>query len=324
MQVLKNGLSILLMTAILFGGGYWYYTAIAGCNVPISYQIGAVDTRFNITNDEIRNAISSAESIWEDGTDRNLFTYSPNGRLVINFVYDERQALNDAQKEFEVVLEKKEDVSESVKTEYEKLVSQYETLRASYEKHVSTYETKLNTYNAEVADWNARGGAPKDVFERLQSTKASLAKEENRLDDLSDQLNALVRKINNLSSKGNTLVSDYNSLVNEYNDKFADSTEFTQGDYQNEVINIYEFGDDEELTIVLAHELGHALSINHVAGADSIMYHQMGEQILTQGLTIPDRTAFTGSCGNKGTMADTLQYLRETLEGLLRKLQGSS
>ncbi len=321
-SVLKSATSILLMVAILFGGGYWYYTALAGCNVPISYRIGEVDSRFNITNNEIRSAISSAESLWEDGTDRNLFTYSPEGRLVVNFIYDERQAQNDAQKEFEEVLEKKEDMSESVKSEYEKLISEYESLRVSYERQVDSYESKLTAYNSEVADWNERGGAPKDVFERLQTTKASLAGEERKIDTRSDQLNTLVRKINSLSSKGNSIVSDYNSLVNEYNGRFAEGKEFTQGDYVAEVINIYEFGNDEELTVVLAHELGHALDIDHVEGSDSIMYPQMGEQVLKNGLTDSDRTAFAQSCGSKGTTADTLRYLKETLEALLRRLRG--
>ncbi len=120
-RVLKSGVALLLVVAILFGVGYWYHTVLAVCDVPLTYRIGTIDPRFNITEGEVRNAVSSAESLWEDGTDRNLFTYDPEGEIVVNFVYDERQASADAQKEFEKTLEKKEGVSDSVRTEYEVL-----------------------------------------------------------------------------------------------------------------------------------------------------------------------------------------------------------
>ena len=320
MQILKNGVTVLLMTAVLFGGGYWYYTALAGCIVPIGYRIGTVDSRFDISDEEVRNAISSAESMWEDGTDRNLFTADPEGELVINFVYDERQAAAEAQQEFETILDRKENMSETVKSEYENLTEQYETLRVSYEGQVTAYEKKLSAYNKEVADWNARGGAPKDVFARLQSTEESLSKEEDRLNTISGQINSLVRKINALSSRGNSLVTDYNSLVEEYNDTFAEGKEFTQGDHKDQVINIYEFTNEEELVIVLAHEMGHALDIEHVLNSKSLMYHHMKDQVLSEGLTSEDIAAFSASCGNKGSMADTLQYLKETLFRLLARV----
>jgi archaellum component FlaC len=308
---------------MLLGMGYWYRTVLAVCDVPMTYRIGTIDSRFNIGEGEVRNAISSAESLWEDGTDRNLFTYDPEGEIVVNFVYDERQQSADAQKQYEKTLEKKEGVSDSVRSEYENLVKKYDALRASYEKEVDVYEVKLDTYNKEVADWNDRGGAPKDVFERLGKTKTSLGIEEKRLGGLSRELNGLVAKINALSSKGNALVSDYNSLVNEYNEEFGEVKEFTQGEYTDRTITIYEFGDETELTIVLAHELGHALGIGHVEGETSFMYHHMGAQSLEGGLTPFDHSAFTTECGaTDESVAKTLAHLRSVLLGMLRTLGG--
>lgn len=316
---MKQVLSVVLMTTIFFGGGYWYYTALAGCDVPISYRIGEVDSRFGVSEDEVRNAISTAESVWEDGTDRNLFTYDPDGELVVNFVYDERQALTKEQKKYDTLLDTKQNVSDSVRLEYERLAAEYETVRQTYENRVDAYETKLNAYNREVAEWNGRGGAPKDVFARLDATQASLKTEERSLNELSTKLNTLVRKINAVGSQGNTLVTDYNELVEEYNDKFAEGNEFTQGDYKDSVINIYEYESEEELAIVLAHEMGHALGLEHVEGKESLMYHFMEEQVLENGLTLEDKSAFTASCGSKGSMADTLAYLERTLRELLNR-----
>lgn len=319
---MKRVLSILLMIVVLFGGGYWFYTAFAGCDVPIAYRVGDVDSRFGMSTDEVRNAISSAESMWEDGTDRNLFTYDPHGELVVNFVYDERQANTKKQEALKEVLDQKENMSDSVREQYETLLAKYDSLRASYQAQASAYEDTLAVYNKEVADWNTRGGAPKDVYARLQKTQATLTAEEDRLNALSADLNTLVKRINALGSQGNSLVSDYNSLVSTYNSEYSEGKEFTQGEYQDRVINIYEFTTQSELTVVIAHELGHALGIEHVESNTAIMYHHMKDQILKNGLTATDREAFIARCGTSApTMAETLQILKKTLLGMLATLQ---
>ena len=319
---MKYGLSILFVVAIFFGLGYWYQTVLAVCDVPITYRIGDIDARFNLSTEEVRNAVSTAESLWEDGTDRNLFTYDPNGELVVKFVYDERQASTEAQVVLEETLAKKENVSESVRTEYETLVKKYTALKDTYEASVDAYEAKLRSYNKEVADWNAKGGAPKDVFNRLERTKSELSAEEKRLSSLSRDLNTLVSKINALGARGNDIVSDYNELVSEYNEEFGDAKEFTQGEYTNRVITIYEYKSKDELAIVLAHELGHALGLTHVDGESSIMYHHMGAQSLDDGLTAYDSAAFTQTCGvSENNMAETLLRIKALLLSMLRSLE---
>ncbi len=315
-----------LLTLIFIGSiGYWYQTVLAVCDVPLTYRIGTIDERFAIKEDEVRNAISSAESLWEDGTDRNLFTYDPKGEVVINFVYDDRQAAVDAEKKLEATLQKKETVSDSVRTEYETLVQNYEKLKASYESRVDAYDTKLRAYNAEVSDWNTRGGAPKDVFSRLETTKSELAREEKQLNTLAKELNTLVAKINALSARGNALVDDYNKLVDTYNDTFAEGKEFTQGEYQNGTITIFEFETRNELSIVIAHELGHALGLGHTEGGETaIMYPVMGKQSSTIGLTAFDRALFQAECGAvDDSWTKSLLYIKQTLLEMLKNLRTS-
>lgn len=319
-EYMSRSLASLVIVALVFGGGYWYYTAFAGCQVPITYRVGSIDERFRISEDEVRTAISTAESIWEDGTDRNLFTYDENGKIIINFVYDERQERADKEEDFREVLEEKEEVSDSVKEEYNNLLEKYETLRASYHRAAQSYESELTAYNAEVADWNTRGGAPKDVYERLNATQEALSKEENRLDSVRTQLNTLVRKINALGATGNEIITDYNSLVNEYNTEFSEATEFTQGDYQNKVINIYEFGSPDELSIVMAHEFGHALGIDHVTAETSVMYHHLQNQSVEEGLTPEDLEAFLELCGTPTTFSDTIRLIGESFKALAARI----
>jgi predicted Zn-dependent protease len=43
-------------------------------------------------------------------------------------------------------------------------------------------------------------------------------------------------------------------------------------------INIYQFDDIERLTLVLAHEFGHALGLTHVGNPKSVMYYLTDRQ----------------------------------------------
>ena len=51
---------------------------------------------------------------------------------------------------------------------------------------------------------------------------------------------------------------------------------------------------------MLAHEFGHALSLGHVEGEESLMYHFMEMQSLEDGATFEDRTEFERVCGDRG------------------------
>jgi len=106
--------------------------------------------------------------------------------------------------------------------------------------------------------------------------------------------------MNAIGAEGNLLVEGYNEIVDTYNSRFDADREFTQGDYQGDAINIYQFDSKEELEIVLAHEFGHALSLGHVEGEESIMFHFMGAQSLEEGTTVFDVDEFERVCGDTG------------------------
>jgi predicted Zn-dependent protease len=65
-------------------------------------------------------------------------------------------------------------------------------------------------------------------------------------------------------------------------------------------INIYQFHDESDLELVLAHELGHALGLNHVENPESVMYYLMEKQNLENiQLTTQDLQAIKNVCGMK-------------------------
>jgi hypothetical protein len=60
-----------------------------GCLTPISYRIGALDSRFGITREDFGRAVEEAAGLWESAWGRKLFVRG--GAVKINLVYDNRQ-----------------------------------------------------------------------------------------------------------------------------------------------------------------------------------------------------------------------------------------
>lgn len=306
---MRSGFAIILMVTLLFGGGYFYYIAQAVCPAPLSYSLGELDDRFGLSHDEARVALSRAESVWEDATGRNLFTYEEeNGQLVINFVFDERQEFIEAEGELKEKLDATENISDAIGETYAALVAQYNDLRVAYGEEVASYEKRLNRYNEEVAGYNKQGGAPEGEYERLSQEKGALDREQQSLNAMAKDLNALVEEINRIGDKGNSLINTYNKGVDLYNNTFGQTREFTQGDYTNDTIQIYTFEDEEELNVVLVHELGHALSLDHVDGKESVMHYLIGDQRPGAVLTENDLQEFNRVCGEM-TLLERLQLL---------------
>ncbi len=293
---MRSGFTLLLIVTLVFAGGYFYLFAQQLCPVPLAYQVGVVDERFDITKDEVIAVTEKATSLWEEAAGRDLFVYEEGSDFYVNFIFDERQALADAEKDFKERLDSAADANSSISNTYQDLVDQYENLKVSYEAQVKAYETELSNYNAKVAEYNSAGGAPQKEYNVLQREKAELDREQTELNSLVSHLNDMVDEINRIGRQGNQLVETYNRGVNTYNEKFGEPREFTQGDYQGDHINIYTYDNLEELELVLVHEFGHALHLGHVEGEESLMYYLIGSQPDPIELSQSDLAEFEAVC----------------------------
>jgi uncharacterized phage infection (PIP) family protein YhgE len=311
---MRTPFAVSLMLSIFLLGAYWYTSVEAVCRLPIYYTIGEVDERFDLSKDEIRMALSEAESIWEEATGRNLFTYDEGSSIKVNFIYDERQRAAEEAEELKEKLDAKENVNDALGETYAELVKQYQNKQLDYQNAKETYERKLNKYNAEVNKYNEQGGAPSEVFAKLEKDRQALDKELVAINATAKKLNDLSAKINEVGDRGNELIEQYNDSVVRFNDSYGSSEEFTQGDYQGDEINIYTFKDKQELALVLAHEFGHSMSLDHVDNEKSIMYYLMGNQPKTLEPTTEDLAAFATVCGD----VTTYQKLRERLIAILK------
>lgn len=289
---------LLTFVLILVGAGaFWYQAGASICPVPLAYRLGNLDGHFNISKEKALTDLAKAEKVWEDYAERDLFYYDENADLVVDFVFDERQASADSETTQRELLDKEKEQNEATFTKIKELQAEYEVKTRDYQTDVSAYESRLQSYNEKVSRYNDQGGAPQDVYAELEKEKERLAKEAADLNDTATQLNELADKINELSEQANKLVETYNQKVQYYNTEFGYSREFTQGDYQDGQINVYKFSNDTELEKVLVHEFGHALGIDHVEGESSVMYYLLGDTSSAPTLSDDDKKAFVAVCG---------------------------
>lgn len=297
------------------------------CRFPLSYRIGVIDPRFHLSDAELAEAIREAEAIWEQGLERELFERNDTtGAMPIHLVFDSRQARTESLKEASSDIEVKRVEFEKLQREYERARSDFDAEKSAYDTRVGRYEKSLRdyeeraqkytdrfrSYEAQVVAWNAEGGAPPDEFEELEDRRESLKKESSALEkargDLNDEkksLEAMLRALNALAGEVNTIGGSLNRLaialnvtVDSYNRVYGVREEFTTGLYTEENgearIEVFQFYDYDDLVLILAHEMGHALGVQHASDPSSLMHPSIGGQL--PALSDEDRNLFAKIC----------------------------
>jgi hypothetical protein len=267
--------------ATMLGGILWYNYHSAPCASPIVYTIGSIDPRFNISKTDIEKAMHSAELIWEKPAGKPLFEVGKKGTLVINFIYDERQKNTEKRQVLVADSQKVKLLAKDTKDQYFELDHELQDKKQAYEVDLASYKSQQLDYNATVEMWNKKGGAPKEIYDQLHDTRQTLDAAFQDLDLRRQEINNLIETINAFSKKYNLLVDSINQNIDEIN-KTA-GKEFQEGTYNpnDNSITIYEFDSQNALTRVLAHELGHALTLDHNENPDSIMYEVNKSSTLT-------------------------------------------
>lgn len=260
------------------------------CDDPLGYRIGTVDERFGLTHDELADDIEQANALWSDEWGKKLFVYDPKAKLSINMLYDKRQSLNQEIENLQTKLDQN------------KTAVNFEIL--DFETRSQAFKEKVAEFNKKVDYWNEKGGAPKEEYDGLTKTQSDLKKE-------SEELSVTAKRLNQSTSIFNSQVSELNETVNSFNSELATRPE--EGLYRpyDNSIEIYLTNSQNELVHTLAHEMGHALSMEHVLASSSIMYKSTNDLIE---LSDDDISQLKFVCRERSTLEGLLIALRPLVQ----------
>jgi hypothetical protein len=117
------------------------------CLEPVTYRIGKVDERFDLTRQEFAVAVNMAAAMWGKPFARDLFRENPQGEIEINLVYDYRQEATDKLKKLNYKID-------NTKTSYEDLKSRLEIMKAEHRQLSAILADDFNAYNSRINTFN--------------------------------------------------------------------------------------------------------------------------------------------------------------------------
>ncbi len=310
---MKKAVKIIFLIAVVGVAGYAFRnqlefvvsrfkTQFLPCQQPITYSIGSFDSRFGITKENFLTDVNKAVQIWDKPVNRQLFEYSPTGSLKINLIYDYRQEATNKLQQLGIVVDNTNSSYDAIKTRYDTMMADYQQKKSALDVRIASFQSQQDAYNAEVSSWNKKGGAPENIYNQLNQQKASLDAEVVAINQEESVLNAEATNINALIVALNQLINELNLNISQYNAVGGQQGgEFEEGSFQSgpagESIDVYEFSSQDKLIRVLAHELGHALGLNHVNDPKAIMYRL--NYSTNESLSTADLAALKSLCGIK-------------------------
>lgn len=310
---------LICITAFLAAGVYLYKPISGGlaamspgkpCGEPMSFTIGTIDSRFSIKQDDVSEAARIAASLWNSGSDQVLLEHSAEvsgndgntADIVVHFVYDERQERTDGELRFREQIRSEQIRLDQLQARHDQKREQFEKQSQRYIQLSERTTNELDRLNEWVAEKNDGGGFTESEYKDFLNKRSEAEQKQKKVFDERDRLEQLAKTINNEMESLNRQFDENNRLIERYNEEFAGDMRFTKATYQRVgnggVITVNQFMNKRELGLILAHEMGHALGLDHHSNPKSIMHSRMGAQDLYPEvqLTEEDRAAINAVC----------------------------
>lgn len=271
------------------------------CSTPLTWQIGALESGYDIDEETIKQLMGDIANLWSDAVGKTIIAYSDSGEIDLNFIYSEEQKTTDNEQELSHKINKMKLRYYAMKLDYQELSKEYEEKLAAYNKTADSYAEVIDRYKQARERLSNRDVFSREENEELKNIKKKVDFLQSRKESEREALNAFIGQMQEESAVLNNYSDSVNKLIYHYKDQFSSIRTFHQAVYiragDEKKINVYQFEDIDRLRLVLAHEVGHALGLKHTGNPESIMYFEMDRQnALNLQLTEEDKQAIQARC----------------------------
>jgi hypothetical protein len=284
---MKTQLATAVVAVLVAGGNASAQSADGGsqvpCQAPLAWRVARVDPEFALGVGEARVVVSQAAAMWESAVGRRLFVNDRENGFPIRLVYDQRQSRAQDRIGRQQELDRAYAELAATREVFLERAERHEAAATRYNQSVRDLERRVAEHNATVRRWNEQGGAPDEVATELE--RAGLALDAARR-ELEAQALDLEERQRDLQAQEASLAEDeaeHMRAVEAHQREFPQASE-QAGAYREAVrmegsrvtavgreIRVYRFADEEDLRLVVAHELGHALGLGHGGAGDAVM-----------------------------------------------------
>lgn len=221
------------------------------CDSPVTYKIQSVDPRFNLSRNDFLQDVEQGAQIWNTAEGKTILQYDQSGNVAVSLVFDQRQELSNQINSLQGQLDnQKGTIDEQI---------------AKYQKDRAAFEQKVSDLNSQIQYWNSKGGAPPDEYNKLVD-------QQRQLQAQASALNATAKILNQSTVSYNSQVNTLDQTIDSFNQQLSNKPEEGLYNPNDKTVTVYFNNTQNELVHTIAHELGHALGLNHNNNQASIMY----------------------------------------------------
>lgn len=242
----------------------------------LRYRIAEVDPRFKLSVEQVEAISQQATQVWKDGTGKDYFVYDPNAQLAIHLIYDERQYESEQRREHLSRLETNQQQWLNKKKQLDQIEQEVLQNKQILDQKQLQLDQQIQYYNQErqLAQRSPSSSVNAEYFQQRQQ---HLQQNVEQLQQEIGQYNQKISQLNQQIDELNALDQQLNASVKQYKQRFQPHL-FHKGLFNGKQILIYEFESEDDLRLTLAHELGHALGLQHTDDPHALMHPVMKDQ----------------------------------------------